>query len=343
MAARLIEGFDHYNNEAGLNAKNWFFFRPSGGNATFLAGRWGGNCMQWNTNNNLSYAYKILPSSYSTIHLGLAYYHPDPIIGKLYFLWLLNSGAGTGMRLAIDNASRTMRVTDGSGTDKASGTYQYLDNVWNSIEVKLVIAGASGSVQVRANGVVDIATTTANFGSSNVDIIQLGGVPNNGQFQRFDDLYILDTTGAAPLNDFLGDSRVETIVPTGAGSSTVWTPNGGANWDRVDDSTPDSDTTYVQASAVNDKDTYVHGDLTASAGQVFALQHNLFSRKTDTVIRKSKPVIRHSGVDYDSSVEQNLGSSYAYGTEIIEVNPGTGVAWTVSDVNAAQFGMKVST
>jgi hypothetical protein len=36
-----------------------------------------------------------------------------------------------------------------------------------------------------------------------------------------------------------------------------------------------------------------------------------------------------------------LGASYAYYREITEINPLTSSAWTIADVNGAEFGVKL--
>ena len=44
-----------------------------------------------------------------------------------------------------------------------------------------------------------------------------------------DDLYICDGTGSAPHNTFLGDCRVDTLLPTADGTAQQWTPSTGTH------------------------------------------------------------------------------------------------------------------
>ena len=67
----------------------------------------------------------------------------------------------------------------------------------------------------------------------------------------------------------------------------------------------------------------------------------MMASKTDAAARSIAPVIRHSG-------SNNVGSNIALATntlwyaQVYETNPGTSSGWTKSDVDAAEFGVKVT-
>jgi hypothetical protein len=61
--------------------------------------------------------------------------------------------------------------------------------------------------------------------------------------------------------------------------------------------------------------------------------------KTDAGAATLAPVIRHAGVDYPGA-DLSPGTTYAYGLQIAQVNPGTGASWTEAHFNAAEFGIK---
>jgi len=49
--------------------------------------------------------------------------------------------------------------------------------------------------------------------------------------------------------------------------------------------------------------------------------------------------MRQGGVNYDIGAVQNVAASYALYTSVQELNPATGVPFTVAEVNADEFGV----
>jgi hypothetical protein len=220
-----------------------------------------------------------------------------------------------------------------AGSVLAAGVYAY-------VELKVVIHDSAGAVTVRVNGTAVLTLTsidTAN-GSSAWTSVWLGCY-GEGKTVDFDDVYVLDGTGAAPWNTFLGDCRVDPLVPTAAGATTGWTPSTGANWQNVDDAAPNGDTDYNSAATSPLTDTFVVQDAPVVGATIYGLQHCLNMKKSDAGVCTVAPVIRHSGVDYPGTA-LSPGLTYAYGLQIAATNPGTSAAWVEADFNAAQFGYK---
>ena len=135
-------------------------------------------------------------------------------------------------------------VLNAAGTLVAAPVAAFNSGVWQYLELKAVVAGGSGSVTFRANGVIDanVNAVTANLGSTAVGQAQwIVTLNQSGAFytSTVDDVYLLDSTGSAPRNTFLGDSRVETLYPVADGAHTDWTPDTGtAHWSRVNQTPP---------------------------------------------------------------------------------------------------------
>lgn len=230
-----------------------------------------------------------------------------------------------------------------SGTVLGTGTTQ-LSNAsgFFYIEVRLKCHDTLGEVEVRVNGVTEILVTGADTRNGGTDVVNTPTwVCSAGLAVTFcfDDLYICDTTGTEN-NDFLGDIKVETVRPTGAGNSTQFTPSAGSNWQNVDEATYDSDTTYNASSTAGHKDTFAMANLSTVAGTVKGVQVVNVWRKDDAGTRTAKSVVRVGSTDYEGA-EVALGSSYSVGREVIELNPATGLPWTIADVNALEAGYKV--
>jgi hypothetical protein len=155
----------------------------------------------------------------------------------------------------------------------------------------------------------------------------------------YDDFYVCDNSGSAPNNTFLGDVRVQTLLPTGAGASTQWTPSVGNNWDNVNDA-PYSAATYNSANAAGLRDTYAMSDVNSATDTIFGVQANLLALKTDSGSANVKHVVRSGGTDY-SGADRVLSTSLASYVAVREVDPATSVAWDNAGINAVEFGMEV--
>ncbi len=323
MAIVMIEGWDHW--DPTQVQKGW----SAGSGGVTQVGRFGGQAARSGTTTKTHQ----LPSSYATIFVGFAL--RMSVIGSATDFFFIRASATNILRVSQD-ATGHLVIKNSGGTTIATGGTVLVANGWTYIEIKLFINGASGTVEVHQNGSTDIASTVGNFGSSNADNVGYAGI--TAQTTDFDDLYVADTSGSAPRNTFLGDVRVATIYPTGAGNSTQWTPNGAAsNWDCVDEVPPDSDTTYVSDSTPGHIDSYACSDIDGGA-TVYGVQTNLFARKDDAGTRQVAPLIRQSGTDY-AGTTVTLASTYAFFSQLYNQDP-TAADWTPTTVNGDEFGVK---
>lgn len=346
MAVVLIEGFDCYP-AYGWASEDLTAFGAGGNGSGQGSPRVGsGKCWQVSVGSGgvslSAWRYrKVLPSTYSTIIAGFALRRIDSRTDTDVFNFSQTGGTAI-LSLRLDsntapylfsNAGSVSKTLDVAGFQALSG--------WNFYEIKVVIAGGSSTVEMWINGVQQIASATLNCGSTNVGsvaVLSAGG--GSTLSNQFDDIYCVDTTGPSPRNTFLGDCRVQTIYPTGAGNSTMWTPNTATNWQDVKEPfVPDDDTTYVASSTASAIDTYVAGDLDTAAGTIFGVQTNVYARKDDAATRIVAPVIRQGGTDYVGN-DIGLATSYASGRQIYQQDP-TGSDWTVANVNGDEFGIKV--
>ncbi len=329
MAVVFTEGFDHYNPNLSANLKGW-----SGNFSANQAGRFGGNAANLNTTVGTARTH-ALPSTYSTLIAGVAYNPSALPPAATADVFILAAGATLTCRIGL-NTSNQLVVRNSAGTTIATGTTVFVAGSWHYIEVKIVV-GTSGTVEVHLDGVVEIASTTGNFGTTNVDTIRVQNATSN-HIELFDDMYACDTTGSAPNNTFLGDVRVATVYPNADGAHAAWTPTGGgSHFSQVDETPPDGDTTYVSDSTPGDIDSYVTGDIDGNA-TVYAVQVNLYARKDDASTRQIAPVVRQASSDHVGTTVTML-STYAFYSQLYDQDP-TSSAWTAANVNSDEFGVK---
>ncbi len=323
MALLFLDGFDNIGNSTQMGVKGWS--NPGG---TFPVGR-SGTGQSWQNVNTSTVISKSFATN-TTVITGFAFKQVSAVASDQVYLRV---GATLTMALRI-NASNHIEIRNSTPTLIATGTATLNPGTFYYIEIKLVINGASGTVEVHVNGATDIASTTGNFGSTGIDN---WGALGRTQGMVIDDLYVFNGSGG--VNDgFVGDVRVQTLYPNGAGNSTQWTPNGAAsNYLCVNEAIPDDDTTYVSDSTVGHIDQYTLDDVDGGAS-VKCAQTNVYARKDDGSTRQVAPIWRQSSTDYVGSTV-TLTSSYSFYLQQYDTDP-SGAAWTPSALNGDQLGVK---
>lgn len=232
-----------------------------------------------------------------------------------------------------------------SGTQIATSAVGALDGNWHYIEVYAVIHDSTGRLTVKVDGVtvIDFTGDTRNGGTStNIDAVRFrsGRYVSTACVINIDDLYVCDATGATN-NTFLGDVRVQTMLPNAAGSSTQLTPTGSANnWANVSE-VPFNNATYNASSTVGHLDLYGLPDLVAGTTSVMGVQTVAHMQKSDAGTANAKVALKSGGtVYYDAT--RSLGSSATSYTQVRETDPATSAAWTVGNVNSLEAGVEVA-
>jgi hypothetical protein len=148
---------------------------------------------------------------------------------------------------------------------------------------------------------------------------------------------VLSTAGGAPLNDYLGDVRIETLYPLADGSHTAWTPKTGTDhYAMVDERVIDGDGSFVYDATPGDKDSYI---LETFIGTIYGAQLNIGARKGDSAVRQIKPLIKQSGTDYLGSLI-TLSSDYVIYSWLLDNDP-SGSPWIAATINADEFGQEL--
>ena len=330
-----IEGGDHL--QANLFTTKLWTQVPD----NLATGRVRGSAWSFNSHGSAISMAKDLPSSYSSLILGIGI-NIQASTGSRLPIKLISRGGGTLIAQIQTNSSGVLQITNSGGTVIATGTTILANSAWYYIEVQITVNGASGSCELHLNGVAgEIPLTTGNFGTTNLGRIELDSI--NGGSMIYDDLYVLDTTGSAPQNSFLGDVCIETLLPRADGTHQAWTPSAGStHFDKVNENSgthPDGDTSYVSDINPGDIDTYTVASLAALSGNVYGVMTNLYARKDDAAARQIAPVIREAGTDYVGSTTGGLTTSYLFYRQLYPLDP-AGAAWTIASVNAAEYGVK---
>lgn len=269
------------------------------------------------------------------------------VVGYAVYL----SALGSHIELLGDASTLNVKVTflgDGSiraydgaaGTLGTTATGIVSTGAWYYLEMKVKIDNSTGTVEIKLNGAQVLNLTgldTQTSTSAVVAEIYLRGF--NGVSAYFDDLYICDVAGSLN-NDFLGVVAVTALVPDGAGTNTGLTPSTGANWQNVDEIPPDDDTTYNQSTATGQTDTYDFG-AAAVTGTILGVQLTSTIKNIDVGSVNARNVVRSGGTPAETeSGDLALGGTFLMWSTIWEQEPVDATAWTNTNINTSEFGVK---
>jgi hypothetical protein len=345
MALLFIDSFDHYDTHHILS--KW----TSNFTASAIAlglGRCDTNCMRVSTVNDLE---KGLLFGSVTATVGFAMNiisHYTLANAAIHVSSLSGSADQPHLRLWYHAADGSLSVVREASIDELLGRTApdvvRQDN-WYFVEWQATI-GATGAVTVRVNNVVVLAVTGVNTvgGASTspypADLRSVGFHCGGNEEWLLDDLYVLDSTGAAPCNTFLGDCRVEYLKPRAAGTYQQWPTvvGAGSHWLAVNDNAiPDEDTTYVESITPGQRDTNLYQPTGLPSGPIFGAQLSLHARKADIGPRTIAHVVNGS----TGPVQFPSADTYWYHHQMYMTNPATGNPWTIAEINAIDAGVTV--
>lgn len=345
MSLLWIEGFETFgttngNDMTGLRQK----YTTDGvfGNLLVQDGRVGGKSCQW-TN-----AARTLTTpnfgNKQTLVVGFGF-KAATYSGNVEVLRFLESTATSGVHVTLQVTSTgewELRRGTGSGSTIATTSGAAISTgTWGYVELKMKIGNAGvGSYELRVNGInvlSDADEDTQNSGAAYTQQVMFRGGGSSTAFQ-LDDIYILDTSGSLN-NDFLGSQKVVALYPNGAGDSTQFTPSTGNNYAAVDENPANDDTDYVESGTSGHLDLYSFDN--PSLVNVKGVQINARLRESDGTPFSAYLVAKSGSTQSDGSSIAIGSATYLTKTRVLETNPDTSAAWTDSELDSAQFGVKV--
>jgi hypothetical protein len=340
VALLFCDGFDVQDFASKWTSVNG---SPSIGSTTRYSQ---GSCIQYVWGEARGIALTI-PTT-ATLHTGFAFMFTA--ISSVYSVPIMYLGADAGatihLHLGVSGSTSKldMRLGAFNGTVLGTATNALSTGTWYYIETMTTIADSGGRAVVKVNGVTEIDFTgdTKNGGTAtSFDTIKMGN--HFGDFgaigtARLDDLYVLDSSGSVN-NTYLGEQRVNALLPSAAGASTQFTPSTGSNnWDLVND-VPPSDSTYNSSSTSGHRDTYTLANPVV-VGTIHGVQVVTRMVKSDAGAASAKAAIKSSStVAYGTT--RTLSASATTYRDIWETDPDTSSAWTGSGANALEAGAEV--
>jgi hypothetical protein len=239
-------------------------------------------------------------------------------------------------------AGGTLRIADaGNSVNYDSGSANISLTTWYYVTLYARINSSVGEFIAKlydASGtLVETLTQTGidtQTGSSLFAAITVWGGTSGDTYT--DHLWV-DISGT-----FRGCGYVETRSPTSNGDTNSWSRGGtdtGNNWDQVNE-TPKDTTSYVFSTGADQVDLYNFQDR-SQVGTPITVQQVTYARAHTAGTRQYKPICKIGGTIYEGdTVSVTSTSSDTAAVYNWQNNPATGNAWTDSDIDGAQFGVK---
>lgn len=341
MTLLFADSFDHYAT-ADISKKWNAYNRATIG----VTGRRGTNGLKV-TDAVAGYVQKTLSSGVATLIVGFSI-NPYSQVTTNGCLFQYKEGATKHITARFDATGHIQFVfgTETSTTVLLTSAATFTIGTEYYIETKLTIDNTAGAIEFRVNGAADSSVSgidTRNGGTAGlIDIFTFGTnttYSGAGSTAYIDDFYMCDTAGSVN-NTFLGDVRVDCLMPNADGTYLDGTPSTGTTHYTLVDEIPPTTSDYNALAATNNKDTYGFSALpSVGTSLIKAVQLNFALLKSDTGSRGASNVTL-SGGTLDYSTTSALGTTLAFKTSINETDPNTSAAWTEAAVNAAEFGVR---
>jgi len=325
MSLLFVDGFDHYPTADIL--MKWDV--SNGASIVTASPRTGAGNGQ--ISGAAEYFHKYFASTINTVCVGFAL----RIAGATSHggFWLTLDGAEQ-VRVTI-NSDRTIAVKTNTTVLGTTVSPVIPLNTWVYLEFKILVHASAGTYDVYVNGVNVLTGTGKDTRLQTVDGVNSVKLFGATEAFDFDDLYIDSAT-------IHGDSRIDTVYPDGAGNYAQWTPSAGSNYQNVDESAQDGDTTYNATDVLNEIDTYSFTNISTYSSTIRGVALNANARKDDAGTRKITPLTRVSAADF-TGTEVGLYDSYRVYQQVWDDDPNAAADWTETTINGAEFGVKLTT
>jgi hypothetical protein len=211
----------------------------------------------------------------------------------------------------------------------------YLDDIYFDT------LGFNGDVRINGqlpsgNGTTQNFTNVeAGWVASTVTVVPTTIIDSNSNLQQ----------AIATTSDF----KTGSSAPTWATSTGVNTTDNHVTWvclgavsqyKLVNESNPDGDSSYIKDSTVGDISRFTFPAITGSTIKTVMVW--AFAKKDDGGLRSIQASMKSGATVGTSGTDVPLGGNYQYLLMQCPTDPNTSAAWTAAGVNAAEFGVKLT-
>lgn len=220
----------------------------------------------------------------------------------------------------------------------STNAYPDIVSVFHRIEYEINIS--AGTFRLWVNDNLEIDTTTT-FSSQTGKPERIGFV--GAGYHAISTIAIWDDVGTTGFTGVMGDFKPIQKLPSANGSVVESSVTGAVTaFDAVNDTFANGETDYNSLLGNGDKDLFTMTP-TGESGEVITVVAQPAAFKNELGSGKIKAVVNSNGVEVESTNEAILVPNFdAYGqrylTATFDTNPDTGSAWTVTEVDDAEWG-----
>jgi hypothetical protein len=215
---------------------------------------------------------------------------------------------------------------------------------WHWIEYVTVVNDTTGSYELKIDGVSYLSATgvdTRDAGNGVVDACRIA-CPANGSDSYDCGGFICWDDNTGNLVDFPGPCSFIALHPDADGDDELWTTSSGTDsFVLINETAPhDDDSDYLEDSTSTNRSLFTYDDLDTDLTGVHGIQINTVLRETDGTDFTFIHAFKQNSIDYPESSQAIAGQTYESLLNILDLDPDTSSAWTVSGVNSVQAGIE---
>jgi hypothetical protein len=247
------------------------------------------------------------------------------------------------------NSTGTISAYRAGGSQLWTSTETFSeDDDWHCVRFRCLIDDSVGTIDVWVDDTSYISETsvdtknTSYWGFDGVNEVSIGG-PQYGTAEDNLEIYMDEVCIISdPSGDYSGGLRVNRTVPTGDGSDSDWTRVGGGSnqYEAVDDSAKDDDTTYLHSSTATDRELFTFAAM-ENASSVIGVQTVIEGKRAAPGTRTIKHTSYLSTTQLDGDEKGLPTDDYGQSRYVYMTKPGGG-SWSQSDVDNCEFGFLVA-
>lgn len=247
--------------------------------------------------------------------------------------------------LRIDGTGHLFFTRNGTSIGSVA-TIPLVVNTYYWLEMQVTISSTVGVANLYINGTSALAGSSLNTqATANAFFNQVGFSPATQQ--TVDSFHCWDSTAGDVTAFPYGEHIIDTRLANAVGTNTTWTKHGTVltnNFQYVNEALEDGDTTYVTDTpgALPLIDSYGFPALAETTGTIGTVAINTVDRIDDVGPHTMDHYTLSSGV-VGLSAAVSPSATYNNHQTFRGTDPNTSAAWTVTNLNAAEFGYKALT
>jgi len=248
-------------------------------------------------------------------------------------------------KCALNHYTTGMSLEAASTSELDSTSWNFY--AWNHWEIQFKIHATTGYLIVRLNTIEVMNETgldTLGTGDAEVCSVDLSEVwtPTAYGNHIYDDFVLYDL--AAPNQGWLGYHRIRPVGVDGAGASAdfgLYPDSGEVNYENIDETVPDLDTTYNFSGVSTDLDDVALEDY-AESGNIVAIAASVDAVQESVDTTQLKVGIITEGAATDEATFDVHSIDYMRKTHVIHNNPDDSEPWDVADLDGLKLKYEIA-